>query len=411
MKTTHIIMLCFSIVLLDTTAFTLVNPWLTQSFLSYFHYDYTASELTNLSYNLLFTSAITFLLSPAYFLLSPIAGFLSDRWGRKTILISLYCCICIAFIILLLAAKFENQRLMLFGGFFLGIEPAAMAILLATTLDVSRGQRRALALGAMFLAASISMSIVLQLLKYSLGNQLLNTSIATNLVIIGLGLEIVSLLLVIFLLPETVNHSYQTTDDKATIIDSLFVNNKLRFLLILFFILNFCWGLLHQAIFPHLTLQQHFTTTNATHLLQVIILTMLISICLLYPLIAKIMSIKKALMLSLALIASSMIVIGSSNNQTLIVFSNILFAVGITLAIPFNNVLLANVGSQEHYGLLMGGANFMWALSWLLSSNVDTALGSFFTWREITVFSAAILLLMLIFMSRHFVIKRILLKN
>jgi MFS family permease len=201
-------------------------------------------------------------LSPlCYMLGAPILGYLSDRVGRRKILLF---CIGGSFVGLLayiLSFNFNSLLILLFGRVIVGFTSGSLAVAQSAIADISKGAAKAKNIGLIAVAMTIGL-----IAGPLLGGVLSDPSVVswfTNSTpfYAGIVLSVANLIILLTMLDET--HMLVSTDKSHGLLRDfwrLLTQYNLQYILLSFFVFELGWSLYFQSL--ALLLAQHFHLAN-----------------------------------------------------------------------------------------------------------------------------------------------------
>ncbi len=310
----------------------------------------------------------------ASFICAPIIGNLSDRWGRKNILLLSLCVTFIGFIIPMIGVDQRSLILILLGRAITGASSNSQPIAQAAISDSSRGKQKAIFLSITGVAMTLAMILGPVIGGYLSDPQLLPWFGLKTPFIAGAALTTFNFILMYLLFGETTTILQRTTHMQMTdIIELLFgalLSKRTRLVLISFFLTQCGWSLFYITINLNLAHQFHLSVFAISTFLFHAGIWMALGLMIVYPLWIKMFDITKGVWVSLAIAGSGILIMSMMNNLLL---DNILIApVAIFSGIAYPSLLmqLSQKTQMEYQGWIMGTASALLALAWMVTGAV-----------------------------------------
>lgn len=238
----------FSIVALDSLSFCLIAPILAP-LLAKHSLFFSQSAYANYQYGLLIA-----LFPLTYMLTSPLLGYLSDRFGRKPMLLSCLLCMLCAFASYVLAFQQKSLAWLMIGRALAGIAAGSEIIAQAAMVDWSDAAHKAKAIG--WIAVAMTVGLVVGPLVAGLW-----TEAASSLIFfVVIGVTLINMGLLCFCrmdvatMPEARNVSLTAKPHLAI--------RRVLPLLAIFLLFELGWSLYYQALPVMLSLQWHYDNTR-----------------------------------------------------------------------------------------------------------------------------------------------------
>lgn len=236
----------FSIVALDSVSFCLIAPILAPLLAKH---SLFFSQATNANYRY----GILIALFPlAYMLTSPILGYLSDRFGRKPLLLSCMLCMLAAFICYIVAFQQINLMWLMAGRVLAGVAAGSQILAQAAMVDVSAATHKARAIG--WIAVAMTLGLVLGPLVAGLWTASANSYIF--IAVIGFTLINIILLSASRVDIATLPQPQVTSSTKPPL-----AIRRVVTLLAIFLLFELGWSLYYQALPVMLSFQWHYDNT------------------------------------------------------------------------------------------------------------------------------------------------------
>ena len=302
-------------------------------------------ELTDFQTSLLFTTY-----AGAQFLATPVIGKLSDRYGRKPLLLISLAGTVIAS---LMAGTAHSAAILFFARFFDGITGGNVSVSQAIVSDVIPTQARARAFG-IYSSATFGLGFILGPASSLMAQQV---SLGASF-LVSSGLAFIALLVTFFFLPETL----QIKAEKATSIFDIGLGNLIKGLTIprvgILLVINFLIGttftiftFAFQPYFIHVLGQNSQSLTLMFILFGTLILLMQVKGI---PFLTQQLSLVQILLLSLLIRSLSFMVMPIVPTLTYFVSVSILFSLFNALVQPMITTLISLNSKPEVQGTAMG---------------------------------------------------------
>jgi MFS family permease len=301
---------------------------------------------------------ITLMLSPlAFITLSPIAGRLSDRIGRKRIIG--YCLIAslLGFVIPLLGIAYKQLWLVMLGRFIAGAGTTSQPIAQAAITDFSSGKRKAFNLGLIGLSMTLAMVLGPLGAGYCKG--------FTTPYWIGTVLAVLNLILLATTFTET--HPPETT--AITLCERFGLLNKpILYLLCAFLLGELVWSGYYQAAYlGFLHKEFNLSQTQIGTFMAYVGAWMCLGLTVIYRLGLKFFSPRTLCQLSIITFTISLITLLSIN--TVQAHWLLIPVVALTFGIFYPSILflISERTPQHSQGWMLGVASQLLGLAWMVT--------------------------------------------
>lgn len=336
------------------------------------------------------------------FLTSPVLGSLSDRFGRKKILIFSLSGLAAGLLLSAVGVLLHNLFLILFGRIIAGATAGSYPIAQAAMVDISAPEQKASRIGLVAIANGIGFAC-----GPVVGGLLLDPRIwpTTNYLLpfwVNAGLAILCILTIMLFFKETFKGNPHQKINLFTSLQNIrdaFVLENTRWLCIelLLFMIGYATFFTMMPVF--ITLYFHKTGAWIGYFMTYFAILFSSSLLILLPKITNRMSLHKMVGISLILqiIFCSLFVI--TRTEFLLWFVTIPIAIGVPLAFVGLFTLLSNTADTNNQGKIMGVGGSLAALSWGIGPLIAGFVGGIhFTFA----YTISILLLLLALMVSFF---------
>lgn len=388
------LLLLLAIIFLDSFSYFIVIPILLELFYSN-HYNFFSYAISNSTKDILIS--ITLVLSKVTALLiAPLTGTLSDKYGRKKVIIGCLSFMAIGFLLPILGILKHSLAIIWCGRIINGIGTTSQPVAQATISDNTHGTTKARQLG--LIAFAMTLAIVVgplfggYLSKNYLANYINITIPYIVAFLLTLALMVITLL---YLRPNTSNN----LENKVENIYNIFENHKLyskkhslNNLFLIFFCLELAWSGYYQSIFFYLKHVFNYSPWQISIFNSYIGLSMSIGLITIYPRLINFFKLNKILSVSLTLLFISFII------TTILPYSIVLWScatiISICTGIAYTCLIacISNDLPLSHQGKGMGYASTLLFLAWVTTGLVA---GMLFSLNKLLPFSIATCILIL----------------
>lgn len=364
-----------AVILIDTMGLGLIYPILPKLFL----------DETNLS---IFSHPVALSIRDFYYGLSfavfpmgsifgmPLLGDLSDKYGRKPLLLLSLLGIAASYLACAFAINYKFLWVFLLGRFLQGFFAASQVIALAAIADVSASTEDKM--------INMRWSYLMQIIGFALGPIVAAFAIqlSSELLLdapfwIACGMSFINAVM----LQVSLKESYITNISKKINFTSIFfparfifADKRTRAIGLIYLFYQLSWGGYIQSI--GLILGQFFHATQNTISLFFIVsgVALALSIIFLYPqIIKKFDNIRILISLSFLTILLMSFILYSNNLKIQIILGSLLGVISVMFCIGLMALLSSAVNTDEQ-GKAMGGSGFVFSAAWLTSALAITVL-------------------------------------
>lgn len=356
----------FCIIILDILSINVVSPVLAP-LVNNPHTHVFGSHSSEVSRHVIY--GLIQALSPfCYMIGAPVLGYISDKIGRRKVLLI---CILGSFMGLLcyvLSFKFTDLLILLVGRVIVGFTSGSLAVAQSAIADISQGPAKAKNIGLIAVAMTIGL-----IAGPLMGGVLSDPTVVpwfnnSTPFYAGIVLSVINLVILLTMLKET--HQSDATARHQFFKDLFFLvkKNNVHFILLTFFIFEMGWSLYFQSL--ALLLSQNFHVTNKVIGLFSSYVGLILSFFLIY---AVRWAVKRysltALIKPSFVLGAICLVIGFVFNSLL---TQWLIAVPIALMVAFCYSILITLGSDklssDNQGLYMGVTDGLLSLAFAITA-------------------------------------------
>lgn len=354
----------FFVLVIETMSFGIIFPVLGPLFLAKTS-TIVASDASMLLRQFLYGVTLS-IFSLAMLVGAPILGDLSDRWGRRLVIIVALIGSAAALIFDAIAIDINSIWLLIFGrvvgGFFAGSQTIAQAAI----ADISSEENKAINMSFIIFANCIGFIIGPVFGGYFADNNTFEWStFATPFYAAGV-LTLLSVLMVKYLFLETYDIKTDTTLNwfrGLTIFAEAFAHKRVRSLAVISFFSELGWAIFFLYLVLFLVKQYQFTGVQIGHYMSFYGLIWAISLIGIVRVIVKIMKVETIVWASLLLYAT-FIFFMMIHNETVLWWIVIPIAIGSALQYSALITVFSNAVHEDSQGWVMGISTAVLALSW-----------------------------------------------
>jgi MFS family permease len=302
---------------------------------------------------------------------TPYLGDLSDKYGRKSILLVTLAGTAVAYALSAIAIYFHSYTLFVLCRFMSGFFASSFPIAQAVIVDVSTFEDKARNLGWITLAGSIGFVIGPLISSLTSSSEFASAfSITTPFWIAG-GLAVLNMLSLSVLLKET----FQPKADKKihlakvfVAFKEIFIDKRTRFYAFLFLLIQVGWGFYMQGIPVALSQRFHQTSFSIGLFFAACGLTYALSQLFLQPYLLRKLSLKNMFLYS-TLAVAIITIIGFLIPDLTVQWIVMLIAGPIELSAYTAVIsLFSNAVSSDEQGKVMGGTGAIFGVSWVANA-------------------------------------------
>ena len=351
------------VIILDGIGFQMVAPLLAPMINAYSH----AHALSYFFYGLIISAYPL-----AYMLSAPILGQLSDRLGRKKIMIACFAGLLIGFGFYLWSFITHQFFILLLGRVFAGFAAGSQGIAQAAMADKSDGRARTINISTIAIAMSLGL-VLGPLISAIFSNHHIdswfNPLMPFYFVIV---LTVINLIFVMLFIRESNKY---TKNDQTTFLANHFIANlkallkpiQLRRLLVIFFLFECAWSLYFQSLPLILVKMYHANSTHIGLTTAFVGASLSLSLGFIVRWLARRVTLQKMISISLMLGIISYFLGYAFTSQTV----QLILAIPITTAVAISYSAMISYASSitpaNHQGILMGTTDALLALAFTLT--------------------------------------------
>ncbi len=354
---------------------------------------------------------IAIMLSPLAFLIgSPLAGYFSDKYGRRITLVFCLSCAFVGFVLPIFGIYTNSIFLILLGRFIAGGSTSSQPVVQAAITDFTEGKQKAFYLSLIAFAMTLAMVLGPLFGGYLSDPRIVSWFSLKTPYWFGMILSLVNLaLLLIFFkddeqpITHMEKYSFQ---EKCKILSQALLNNGIIILLLVFLLFEIAWSQYYQAAFLYLTQKFHYSTDHIGLFTTYIGVWMSLGLTVIYKIWLKHHEVERILTISLLIAAVGFVGSNLPYSPILQWIFVIPIAICIGTAYPSLIATLSNRSAPDHQGWVLGSASTIMALSWMLTGFASGALTAVNVDLPFIVATASIIVsLMVLFLSRVLLIK------
>lgn len=362
MKKKYNLPILITIIFLDSFSYFIVIPILLELFYAH-NYHIIAPQTANATRDMLIS--ITLAISPITALIfAPIIGSLSDKYGRKKLMLVCLFSICLGFLLPVIGIIKKNLYLIWLGRFTNGIGTISQPIAQATISDNSRGLQKAHNLS--LIAFAMTLSIVLGPLAggYLSKNYLANYLSISLPYLVAFAFTLIVFLFTWFYFEDTLSNK----NAPKTTLSITKIGRPAIALFFSFFALEFAWSGYYQSIFFYLTHVFNYSPQQIGLFNAYIGIVMAVGLIAIYPILIKIFKIRHLLYANMLILFISFSICCISINHIieLVVAGIIALTTGISYTCLVT--IISDYMSLHHQGKTFGFASTLLFLAWTITA-------------------------------------------
>ena len=400
-KNLSVILPLFLIIIIDAMGLSLVLPVVTSLMLSA-HSPLLAHDFSPLIRNILYGG--TLMLYPlGMFFGAPILGDLSDRYGRKSILLICLLGAALGYVISGIGIAVNSLLLLFVGRFACGLMAGSQSIAQATIADITTGKQRTVMMSFIILAVALGV-----VFGPMIGGTLSSLRLLHNVNYIApFGVAMIFALLNAAWLKYRFHETFfpkhenkiQLTKGFRVFLHA-FRSPNIRNLSIVFLCFIVSWSLYFQNLPLYLTKEFGYTSLQLGMFVSFMGVCFSIALGILTRIFVKFMSTKKIAMTGL--LVSSVSILASALFPSLKAQWISVAPAAICAALAYNAIitLYTELANDKHQGLMMGISGAVYAASWAITG-VATALMNYFNPRIPSFFAAGLMLIAFLYLIKN----------
>jgi len=370
-KKSRVVIPLFLILVVDTMGFGLIIPLLKPMFLDP-QLKIIPQSSINMAY---FYYGLVLALYPlAICLGTPIIGMLSDRWGRKKMLLFSLYAVSLGLILCYIAVSSASIYLLILGRVITGLSSGSKALAQAIMVDISSARERAKYLSVIAIALTVGMVAgPLTGGIFSSSDIYSGFSLSTPFVVAAI-LSFLTAILFQFMVPETnVKQHRKSWSFKQNLNAGLQIlkQKNIGILLILFILLELSWSLFFQSSAVILGLKFQYDSRMVGYFITFLGLSMGVGLSSIFQYLIKHMKLTKLIRSCFLLNLFGFSVIFLMDNSIGTWLGSVPMTIGVGMAYTAILALLSKNIAQSLQGWLMGTVGALLALAWSITGFVS----------------------------------------
>lgn len=403
MKKSHTLATLFLLIFIDSLNYFLIMPVLmrlfvenAQGLLPFFTSSATRAELYGIGVML---APLTFLI------LSPLLGNLSDKYGRKKIMLG---CLFGAFCgyVLPIIGILQKSILWIFIGRALtGAAMGSQPIAQAAVTDISQGPQKAFYLAMISFAMTLGMVIGPFAGSYLSDPHFLSFLSVSTPYYLGAFFAITNIILLYFAFHEThvvkIKKTRRSFFQSAKLLARILFSSKVSNLLFIFFFFEIAWSEYYQTLFLYMPKIFGYSADQIGNFTLYIGLWMCFGLSFFYKWLIKKISIAQAFALSIYVMSASLVILAFIPG----IFVQWVFVAPLSVftgtAYASMLSLLSDRSDPEHQGWVLGVASFFMGLTWMITAFTSGELMGLSTKAPMMLAAVSMLLALGLFLISH----------
>ncbi|MEM9243468.1 MAG: MFS transporter [Pseudomonadota bacterium] len=308
---------------------------------------------------------------------APLLGYLSDRIGRKKVLIYCACGAFVSFMIYSFSFSLNSLILLLIARLVNGVSSGSLVVAQSAMADISHGEQRAINIA--FIAVAMTLGLLFgPLLGGVLSDKTLISWFNNALPFYaGAVLSFICIMMMFYFLKETSVHRLKQENNYhfAYGMKQLLKNHYVIFVLLSFFFFELAWNLYVQSIPLFLTKQLHYSNAMLGFFLNGVMLVMSIGLLVILRISLKFMTLHKIILLGLLINIVAYLAAYFFAGHTGQWLAGILIALAVATCYPALKAAASNAFLQQAQGFIMGVSYailcFAFAISGILSGYLN----------------------------------------
>jgi len=306
----------------------------------------------------------------AMFIGSPILGEFSDHFGRKRMLIFALIGVALCSLLSAYAVIIRSVYLLIASRFFIGFVDGSESIAMAAITDLSKGSSKVINMSMITLSGGLGFVIGPIVGAYLSDATVVSWFSYQTPFLVSSVFMIINAIALYFLFNETFVVTQEHRVDWLRGIRNLLTAFKSKTILqlsLVFFCIQFAWGMVFQSASLLLVSQLHYTTEKIGFYMQFIAVVFMLALLIVVPLLLKVLKPKKIVLVALPLIVFGGVLLYLFPSKLMIWLSIIPVCMGVGMS--YNNMLaiLSDEVSKDHQGRMMGLSVAVIAIAWGMS--------------------------------------------
>lgn len=371
----------FLVLVIDEMGMGLILPVMSVLFLSTTHGFFSADTSVFLRDFLYGFTLVCFFLF--MFFGAPILGDLSDKYGRKKIIICCLLLTAVSYLISVLGIGLKSPTLLLVGRALAGFMAGSLPIAQAAIADISTPENKARNMSLITLACCLGFVLGPLSGGYFSENELVSVFGYQTPFYFAAALALLNVLGLVALFKET----YPLQVKKRIVLfrgwqlfTAAFQNERLKKVALLFLLTQFGWGLYFQFISLYLVEQYHYSATYIGWFMGYLGICFFISLTLLIRPVLKRMSVAQANAAALLLGALAFAVNIVFPAQWVLWVTAFPACMAMSIAYTCQITLFSESVDKTHQGWVMGVSASVMAVGWVFSGLLTSLMGILLLW-------------------------------